>query len=87
MTYETQGKGVDPAVAALGLPIGALRRERAAGRCWLLHRWSKWRQYVAHGEHHGLVVAPRETGVPFTRQRQARTCFRCGLTEDRRVEK
>jgi hypothetical protein len=60
-----------------------------ARRCWLLHQWTKWEQYVDSGTVTPVGWrAPVEVwGKPYHYQvvRQKRRCIRCGYLQDKDI--
>jgi hypothetical protein len=65
-------------------------------RCWIVHRFGKWKAYTAEYESSGLEYSPvPELGMwstttiagprKFTEERQRRECLNCGYTQDRRI--
>lgn len=54
-----------------------------AGRCWLLHDWSKWREVSTKALWSPFSGA---APIPITRMKQERTCERCGFIERRTID-
>lgn len=51
--------------------------------CYLFHRWGKWSEFTVVGEI--TVLMGKEVKIPFSENRQKRTCERCGYIQDHYV--